>query len=443
MIDDAFDWRALIDDKLVDPDTAVQHIDSGDTVAVAPFTCTPNTLCEALLRRQHELGGVTVFHPVALFPWHSDKKGAFDFRTFFATGADRDEVNSGDVEYVPIAHWQANVWPSGFPDEVDVYLVPVSPPDRNGYCSFGSGVWFSPSLVERARVVIAEIREDFIRTGGQNFVHISQIDSFTEAVPKSRRAGLPERKDEDAPIVEIICTLVATELINDRDTIQLGVGTVSAAVAPFLAEKSDLGVHTEIITGGILDLVRSGTVTGKYKTVHRGKVVGSSLAAIARSERSEIDGNPIFELYEFNYVNDIRVIMQHENMVAVNNALMVDLTGQVASESIGTRVWAGSGGQTSFAIGALNSKGGRSVIVLPSSSHLDGRITSRIVPVLPSGSTVTVQRNYADFVVTEHGIASLRGKSYRERMRELISVAHPTLRSELRIRAQEEYGTSP
>jgi 4-hydroxybutyrate CoA-transferase len=188
------------------------------------------------------------------------------------------------------------------------------------------------------------------------------------------------------------------------------------------------------------ELVRDGIVTGRFKTIHRGKVVGSSLAAIDREERALIDNNPVFELYEFNYVNDVRVILQHENMVAVNNALMVDLTGQVASEGVGPRVRAGVGGQASFAIGSTYSPGGRSIIVLPSTAVTPEGAGSRIVSVLPSGTSVTVTRDYVDYVVTEYGIASLRDKSYRERMGELVAIAHPDTRQKLKREVAEIYG---
>ncbi len=433
-------WRAQVGDKLIDARSAVGVVKSGDFVVVAPFTCTPQALCQALYERRQEIEDVRVFHPVALFPWFQDDPGGLSLLTFFATEADRAHVNAGDVEYFPITSWRADSLPLAFPREPDVFLVAVSPPDKHGYCSFGPGVWFSPTYVEQARHVIAEVREDFVRTGGTNFVHVSSLDAVVESGPAPKKVGLPTRREDDIAAVEVICTLVANELIRDRDTIQIGVGTVSAALGLYLRERQDLGVHTEIITGGIADLVRDGVINGRYKTMHLGKVVGSSLAAIDRAERALINNNPIFELYEFNYVNDIRVILQHENMVAVNNALMVDLTGQIASESVGSRVWAGAGGQASFAIGATYSPGGRSIIVLPSMAPTAGGAQSRIVSALPLGTSVTVPRDYVDYVVTEYGIASLRDKSYRDRIGELIAIAHPDARPQLEREAAETYG---
>ncbi|MGH9203025.1 MAG: acetyl-CoA hydrolase/transferase C-terminal domain-containing protein, partial [Vicinamibacterales bacterium] len=236
------------------------------------------------------------------------------------------------------------------------------------------------------------------------------------------------------------CTLVASELVRDRDTVQMGVGTVSAALGLYLGEKHDIGIQTELITGGIAQLVYDGVVTGKYKTLHREKVVGSALVALTDEEMRMIDGNPAFELYDFGYTDDVRMLVQHDNLVAVNNALLVDLTGQIASESIGSSVWTGVGGQTAFMIAAQYSRGGRGIIVLPSSHVINGERVTRIVPLLPEGTLVTVPRTLVDYVVTEHGIATLRGKTVRERIGELIGIAHPDFKAELKRAAREYYG---
>lgn len=436
------DWRARLGDKLVSPEDAVSLIESGASVAVAPFQATPYGLCEALAARLSALNGLDIYHPVSLFPWFDTAQGAFSLHTWFAQPGERDRVNSGDVDYTPFARWRAGRVPDNYAESPDFYLVSVSPPDKHGYCSFGPGVWFSPTMVRNARVVIAEVHEDFIRTGGTNAIHISQVGVFTEAHARPRRVALSRRKDEEVPIVEVACTLVASELIRDGDTLQIGVGTVSAALAPFLSDKADLGVHTELITGGIARLVEQGVITGRRKTYHPGKVVGSALAAMPRAERALIDHNPAFELYEFSYVDDIRIIMRHDNMVAVNNAMMVDLTGQIAAEGIGPKIWAGVGGQTAFAIGSAYSRGGRSIIMLPSSHDLAGSHVSRIVPTLPEGTLVTVPRTFVDYVVTEHGIATLSGKTIRGRISELIAVSHPDFRAELRREAERLYGIS-
>ena len=240
------------------------------------------------------------------------------------------------------------------------------------------------------------------------------------------------------PRTEVICTLVAAELVKDRDTIQIGIGTVSSAMAVYLDQKHDLGFQTELITSGVAQLVQQGVVTGRYKTMHPGKVVGS-LILTPEEEWALIDANPTFELYEFSYVDDIRNLIRQDNLVAINNALMVDLTGQVASETVGPRVLTGVGGQTAFSIAANYSNGGRCISVLPSSHIVDGQRLTRIVTMLPQGAVVTVPRTLVDYVVTEHGIVSLRGKTVRERIGELIAVAHPDFRAELKAQAKKEY----
>lgn len=426
-------WQALYSDKLVTPEEAVRVVRSGDAVAVSPFTSTPYTLCEALYDRRHELSRVRIDHLAGLFPWvQPESEGVFELHNNYATAVDRQAIREGKVGYVPIGHWHARQIPEGFVAEPDVYLMAVSPPDSNGFCSFGSGVWFSPIYCRQAKAVVAEVHEDFIRTGGENYVHISQIDCLTEARRPTGHLNLPARSEEETAVTEVICTLVASELVRDGDTIQIGIGTVSTAMGFYLHDKRDLGVQTEILTGGIAALVREGVVTGRRKTLHQGKVVASALVALPPEELAYIDGNPVFELYDFGYTDDLRYLIQHQSFTAINNALLVDLTGQVTSEYAGPQVWTGVGGQTVFCLAAAYSPGGRSIIVTPSSHLLNGQRVSRLVPGFEAGTAITVPRTYVDYVVTEYGIATLRGKTVRERVQELISVAHPDFRGELR-----------
>ena len=435
------DWRSQVGDKLTLAAEAAKAVKSGDRVGVAPFTCTPFTLCDALYARGGGLENVRIDHPAGLFAWlRAGEENGFAVRDNYATLLNRDMVHAGKVDYLPIGRWRADEIAPGFDQPLDVFLVPLSPPDRQGYCSFGPGVWMSKRLAQGAETVLAEVHENFIRTGGDNFIHVSEIDRFCEAVIPTGNLPIPPRTDEETLVVEVACTLVASELVKDRDTVQMGVGTVSAALGLYLGEKYDLGVQTELITGGIANLVRDGVVTGKYKTLHREKVVGSALVALDEEEMRLIDGNPVFELYDFGYTDDVRLLIQQDNLVAVNNALLVDLTGQIASESIGHKIWTGVGGQTAFMIAAQYSRGGRSIIVLPSSHVIDGERVTRIVPFLPEGTLVTVPRTLVDYVVTEHGIASLRGKTVRERIGELVAVAHPDFQGELKNDVERLYG---
>ncbi len=436
------DWRQRVGGKLVSPEEAVAGIKSGDTVVASPFTCTPYTLCQALYQRRHELRNVRIDHPAGLFPWIQEEGDAeaFKVRDLYATAFNREQIAKGLVDYLPFGAWKAYEVPPGFVEEPDWFLVPVSPPDRFGYCSFGPGVWLSKTWSRKAKKVVAEVHEDFIRTGGENYIHISEIDLLCEARQQTGGIPLPPRTEEEIASTEVICTLVAQELIRDRDTVQIGIGTVASALALYLHDKHDLGIQTEIITGGVPQLVEAGIVTGKYKTFHKGKVVGSALVAMPPEEMAMIHENPVFELYDFGYTDDIRMLVQFENFVAVNNALLVDLTGQVASESIGPRIWTGTAGQLAFMIAGRYSPGGRSISVLPSSHVINGERRTRIVSMLPEGTVVTVPRTLVDYVVTEYGVATLRGKTLRERIGELIAVAHPDFRAELRKEAQRIYG---
>jgi 4-hydroxybutyrate CoA-transferase len=437
------DWRTQVSDKLVSPAEAVGGIQSGQLVGVSPFTCTPFTLCEALYTRRNELERMRVDHPAGLYSWVREEDGdepLFEVHDNYATAMNRDMINAGKVEYLPIGRWREDEIPAGFDTPADAYLMPVSPPDKHGYCSFGPGVWLSKRAAQQAKTVIAEVHERFIRTGGDNFIHMSEIDRFCEADTPTGNLPIPPRTEEETFVTEVVCTLVASELINDRDTIQIGVGTVSAALGLYLGEKHDLGVQTELITGGIAQMVEQGVVTGLYKNLHREKVVGSALVALDEAEMQMIDGNPVFELYDFGYTDDVRMLVRHDNLKAVNNALLVDITGQVASETLGTRTWTGVGGQTAFMIAAQYSRGGRSITVLPSSHVIGGQRVTRIVPTLPEGTVVTVPRTLVDYVVTENGIASLRGRTVRERIGELITIAHTDFQGELKDAAKTLYG---
>jgi len=439
------DWRTRLGTKLVSLEDAVGRVGSGATVGVAPFTTTPVTLCEGLKARARrgELRDVRVEHLASLVSWtEPDVRASFRLLDNYATPPNREAVHAGEVDYLPVGLWRAHELPDGLTKRPDFFFVPVSPPDADGICSYGTGVWMSPGLVRNAKVVVAEVQEDFIRTGGENRVHVDEIDWFVEgqAPPGAPSAAPPS--DEEISQVEAICTTVAVELIKDGDTLQMGVGTVSASLGRFLDFRNDLGIQTELVTGGIADLVKNGNVTGARKTWHPGKVVGSALVSMPREELEEIHENPVFELYDFGYTDDLRRLIQLDDFVTVNNALVVDLTGQVSAEAFDHRAYTGVGGQTVFMLAGAYSPGGKSVSVLPSSSVPSNgrqRIT-RIVPSLAPGTPVTVPRTYVDFVVTEFGAAELRGRTLQQRARALCEIAHPDFRDELRDHAKRLYG---
>ncbi len=432
-------WRERHADRLRTPAEAARLVRSGDTVGVASFSNTPYTLCRALADRRGELRDVRVEHLAALFPWdeHREPDGQpFTLVTNYATAADRAAANAGRVEYIPVGHWHAGAVPDGITPAPDVYLLPVSPPDGAGRCSFGTGAWFSPLLCRTARTVIGEVHEDFIRTGGDSWAPVERFAALVPAEEPTGTVAAPLRTEEEVAATEVINTLVAHELVRDRDTLQIGIGTISSALGLYLDHRHDLGVQTEAITAGVPDLVRRGVVTGRHKTLYPGLVVGSFMVGLGPEELAFVDGHPGFAMYAFPDTDDVTLLVREPNFTAVNNALLVDLTGQIASQGIGTQIWTGAGGQTAFAIAAAYAPGGRSIFVLPSAHRVGGVLRSRIVPVLEAGTVVTVQRTFVDHVVTEQGIATLRGKSIRERVHELIAVAHPDFRAELRAHAR-------
>lgn len=432
-------WRQRCGGRLCSPEDAVALVEDGHTVYMGGWTSTPTVLSQALFERRGTLRDVTLLTFLTPFDWNDPQAlESFNVAVSYAGPFERPAIAAGHFDYVPIAQWRAGQLPPGLDGDIDVAMIPISPPDLHGNCSFGGGVWFGPSVCRKARVLVGEIHPEFIRTGGQNSIPVDRFSRVCEATTKVAPPLIPPRSEETELAAQVICSLVAGEIIRDGATLQVGIGDVSTALLGFLGDKHDLGIHSEVVPGGLTDLVRAGVVTGKKKALHPGKVVASALTMMSSEELDFIDGNPVFELYDFTYTDDLRNILQLENFVAVNNALAVDLTGNVCSETRGTRVFSGPGGQPSFAVGASTAAGG-SVIVLPSSQLLPSGRVPRIVAQHDVGSTITVHRGFVDFVVTEQGVARLRGKSLRKRVDELIAVAHPDFRGELRSEARRLY----
>jgi 4-hydroxybutyrate CoA-transferase len=435
------DWRERYAARLTTPEEAVRVVRDGNRVVIGMHYQTPLALCRALAARADELHNVEIENSIATFIswWQDDKPNNFNVRTFFLQASDRPAFRKGLLDYViaPPTRADESYWLDRKPD---VFLTSVSPPDADGWCSFGMSVWGAPEVAAVATHIVGEVNERLIRTGGNNRIHVSQFEKLVEAPKEWKFLRRPPRTHEEDELAAVICSLVASEIVQDGDTFQLGTGTVSAAMAPFLSEKRDLGVHTELIFGGIPALVERGVVTGARKTVHPGKVVGASFGPLTTHEFAQVDGDARYELYTMSHTNDIQVIAAHDNMCVINNALLVDLTGQINGETIGPEIYSGTGGAFAFAVGALHAKNGRSVTVLPSTSVVHGKRRSRIVAMLPQGSAVTVPRGYADIFVTEYGIARLKGQTLRHRIEELVSIAHPDFRAELRADARRVYG---
>jgi 4-hydroxybutyrate CoA-transferase len=436
--DTATDWKQTIGEKLTTPGEAVRVVKDGDRVVLGMMHLTPLQLCRALADRHQELKDVTVDASLSAFVkwWPHGPESGLTLETFFLLDQDRPLFNRGELEYriAPPYRDHASRW-TAFP--IDVFMTQVTPPDGDGWCSFGMSLWGARRAATEAKIVLAEVNPRQVRTGGENRIHIDEIAHFVETAPEWRLLRPPTRNEEEEAVAQVICAVVAAELIEDGDTFQIGTGKVPAVLSVFLEDKHDLGVHTELIFGGIPQLVEAGVITGKRKTLKPGVVVGSSFGQLTEAERQLVAARPeTYELYEMAWTNDIATIAAHDNMVAVNNALLVDLTGQVTGESIGPRLYSGTGGGFAFPAGAMHAKNGRSIMVLPSTALIDGERRSRILPVLPLGTIVTVPRHYADIFVTEHGIARLRDRTLRERVNEMIGIAHPDFRAELRREAQ-------
>lgn len=431
------DWKQRYADKLRTVPEGAKIVQSGERVWVGMFTSTPESLAMALLSRAPELEGVEISHYVSPFLWATPQTaGHFRVVTAFSTPADRAQVNGGMADYLPLGNFRQSHVKESI-GNFDVALMKTSPPDENGFLSMGTALWANRTALDVSRQIVCEVDERLIRTYGENYIHMSEVAALVEHNPADdREAPIAPRSQEVIDATEIVGTILAAELINDRDTLQIGIGDVTSALALFLSDKHDLGIQTELIPGGIADLVDQGVVTGKYKTVAPGKVVGAAFAVLPPEEAARVHMNPKFELWDFCHTDDLRMLCQQENFVAINNALQLDLTGQVTAETLNGKIFSGPGGQTVFAVAASYSEGGRSIIALPSSSTVNGVRQSRILSSMAPGSTITVPRKYVDYVVTEQGIATLKGKTLRQRCDELISVAHPDCRADLRAEAK-------
>lgn len=395
-------------------------------VYVAGNAATPRALVRALAEREAEVSDVRIGHVLMLGrdPF-ADPTGLDHLRhhAWFVGPADRDAVNRGQADYVPIhLHQIPRAITSGPP--IDVAMVSTSPPDRHGHMSLGVEVLATRAAVARAKVVVAQVNPAVPRVLGDSFLSQHDVDYIVEC-----EEPLPELVPPPATEAQRAIARHIAPLVPDGATLQLGIGGVPDAVLALLVgQRSDLGIHTEMISDGLLPAIASGTVTGRAKTLHAGKVI-VTFALGTRGLYDFISDNPLVEAYPVEYVNNPRVIAQNDRMVAINSALSIDLTGQVCSDSIGCRIYSGFGGQVDFLRGAAASKGGVPIIAMPSTAQ-KGKV-SRIVPMLAPGSGVVTSRADVHWVVTEFGAVNLFGKDLRTRGEALISIAHPDFRDEL------------
>ena len=420
--------------RIVTSAEAVAGIRSGDQVFVHGGAATPSVLLEALSARAGDLRDVGIIHLHIEGPAPHLAPGvarSFRHRALFIGANAREAVNSGRADYVPIflSDIPQLLTSGAFP--LDAAFINVSPPDAHGYCSLGTSVDTALSAVQSATTVVAQLNRAMPRTLGDSFVHVDQIDLGVEVDQRPHEHALPAVGDVERRIGEYVAELVA-----DRATLQMGIGSIPAAVALALRDKRDLGIHTELFTDPVLDLVEAGAITGKAKEVNRGKIVS---AFVMGSQRlyDFLHDNPMIEMRPVDYTNDTAVIRRFRRMTAVNSALAVDLTGQVSADSIGTRFYSGVGGQMDFIRGAALAEEGHAIIALPSTAA--GGTVSRITPTLADGAGVVTTRAHVRTIVTEYGVAEMWGRSIRERANALIAIAHPAFRDGLQTDARRLY----
>lgn len=385
-------------------------------------------MLDALARRKDELFNVEAIHVLLLGKGREDPLsrpdmvGHFRHNSFFVGPADREAVRTGRADYIPILLSEIpRLLRTQMP--TDVALIHTSLPDEHGFLSLGAECVSTLAAIESAKIIVAQVNEKMPRTLGNSFVHFSRIAKIVEV-----SEDLEELQPEPpGPVEDRIGALIA-DMVEDGCTLQAGIGGIPNAVLDHLRDRQDLGIHTEMISDGIMALIQAGVITGTRKTLHPGKVVATFLLGSKELYRFA-NNNPVFEIHPVEHTNDPFIIAQNDKMIAINSAIEVDLTGQVCSDSIGYRIYSGFGGQLDFMRGASRSKGGRPILALPSTARR-GDI-SRIVPVLTEGAGVVTTRADVHYVVTEYGVAYLHGKNLRERARALIDIAHPGFREDL------------
>jgi len=421
------DWKSIYESRQTTAEEAVKQITSGDRVVVGHASGSPEVLLKAMVANKEACENVEIVHMVAMGPSEyclPENSAYFIHNSLFAGATSRAAIHDGRAVFTASHFSQI---PRLFTDgilPVDVTLCMLSTPDENGYCSFGISVDYTKPAAESSRIVIAEVTPHMPRTLGDAFIHVSDIDYIVEC--DSRPIEL--KPPDIGPIDEAIGGHCA-ELIRDGDCLQLGIGAVPDSMLGFLTHKKDLGIHTEMFSDGVVDLVNRGVITCARKNFHPNKMVATFFMGTEKLY-TFIHNNPMVEMFAVDYTNNPAIIARNDNVVSIKSTLQIDLTGQAASESIGYRQFSGTGGQADFVRGAAWSKGGRSIIAFRSTAA--GGKLSRIVPHLDEGAVVTTTRTDIHYVVTEYGIADMRGKSVHQRADALIAVAHPDFRSDLK-----------
>lgn len=425
-------WRGIYQHKIVSAGQAVHNIKSGDRVVVGHACGEPQTLIEALVARSSEFKDVEIVHMVAMGPAKYAQPGqekSFRHNALFVGGSTRKAVEEKRADFTPCFFseiprlFKNNILP------VDVALIQVTPPDEQGFCSYGVSADYTKTAAECAKIVIAQVNNCLPRTGGAS-IHLDAIHFIVEQDEALIELKPPKIGDIEKAIGENVAGL-----IPDGATLQLGIGAIPDAVLLFLTDKKDLGIHSEMFSDGVVVLAEAGVITNRKKTINPGKFMAAFLMG-TKKLYDFVNQNPDVELQSVDYINDPYIIGQHENMISINSALQVNLMGEVNAEMIGPKQFSAVGGQVDFIRGASRSLQGKSIIALPSTAA-GGKI-SRITCELDRGAAVTTSRNDVHYVVTEYGLADLRGKSLRERAKALIAISHPDFRDSLAAEAKEK-----
>jgi 4-hydroxybutyrate CoA-transferase len=425
-------WNSIYESKIVSAKDAVKNIKSGQRLFLTGNCSVPQKVLEALVDYAPQLKNVEICQALTVGPADyvkPDMEGHIRVNTMFISANIRKAVQEGRADFTPVL---LSEFPLLFKRKilpVDAALIHISPPDEHGFCSYGIEVGLTKSIADSADIIIAEVNQQMPRTLGDSFIHVSKLDYI---VPVDYQLPeLPMGEEGPSDIIESIAKFAAS-LIPDGATMQLGIGAIPDAVLKHLFEKKDLGIHTELFSDGVIDLVDSGVLTNSRKSLHPGKIIAGFILGTKRLYKW-VDDNPLIELHPTEYVNDPFVIAQNDRMVAINSAIEVDLTGQICADSIGYKFFSGVGGQLDFIYGASRSKGGVPIIALPSMA----KDFSRIVTALKPGAGVVTSRNHVHYVITEYGIADLYGKTIKQRAQALINIAHPQFREELTNQAKE------
>jgi acyl-CoA hydrolase len=419
-------WQDEYQKKLMSADAALRAVESDMRVYVHANAAFPRMLLEALTRRAGQVRNVEMIHLLGMGEaYYNRPEFAESFRhnALFIGPNMRKSVQDGRADYIPVHLSEIEDLFRSKNVELDVALLHVSTPDRHGYCSLGIAVETTLTAARCARIRIAQVNKRMPRTFGNTFMHISEFDAIVEC-----SEDLPELPSEQATDEHRHIARNVAALIEDGACLQVGIGAIPNAILPYLSDRKDLGIHTETLTESAIPLIEKGVITGARKQINPNKIV-LGFAMGTRNWYEYLDDNPIFEFQPTGYCNDPFVISQNENVVAINSAIEIDITGQVVSDSVGSRLVSGFGGQLDFMRGAARSRGGKPIIAI-SSTAKNGRI-SRIVPRIKSGAGVVTTRADVHYVVTEYGVAYLHGKNVRQRAEALIHIAHPKFREEL------------